>query len=204
MADSFLASRDALPFLEPASATGAATICELGRMSLATVLARKGRHDELAKRIRQHFLVELPTRPACAGAAGIAFLGTGPHTWLAIDETGDNPTFVARLKQLTHPFASVVDQSSGYAAFRVGGPRIRAILGKGFAIDLDPRTFRPGDAATTMVSHLGATIWRGEDDPEGFPVYTIVVFRSLALSFWHWFSESAAEFGFARVPPQAH
>ncbi|MDU1665201.1 MAG: sarcosine oxidase subunit gamma family protein [Bradyrhizobium sp.] len=92
------------------------------------------------------------------------------------------------------PLASIVDQSGGYVVFRVGGPAIRDVLAKGFPIDLHERAFPPGAAATTVAAHIGAIIWRNEDQ-DGCASFDIAVFRSLSRSFWHWFSEAAAEFG---------
>jgi len=51
-------------------------------------------------------------------------------------------------------------------------------------IDLDPRAFKRGDAATTIVSHIGATIWRCDDDADGNACFEIALFRSLCQSFW--------------------
>ncbi len=52
---------------------------------------------------------------------------------------------------------------------------------------------------------MGVTLWRLEDHSDGTPVFEIVVFRSLAGSFWHALSESAAEFGLVMEanPPAA-
>ncbi|MFN5525106.1 sarcosine oxidase subunit gamma [Bradyrhizobium sp.] len=98
------------------------------------------------------------------------------------------------LKAAIGPLASIVDQSGGYVVFRVGGPAIRDVLAKGFPIDLHERAFPPGAAATTVAAHIGAIIWRNEDQ-DGCASFDIAVFRSLSRSFWHWFSKAAAEFG---------
>lgn len=199
MADTAMSPRKALPDTAGIPRTrGDVTICERGGLGLATMHVRKGQAAHLAERIRTHFLITLPTGPACARAGDVGFVGAGPGCWLAIREHGGHE-FSASLRQVTTPFASVSDQSSGYAVFRVGGRRIRQTLAKGFTIDLDPAVFKVGDAATTIASHIGATIWRGEDDADGLAVFDIAIFRSLARSFWQWFAESAAEFGDAPI-----
>jgi heterotetrameric sarcosine oxidase gamma subunit len=175
-------------------AKGGVSISERDDLGLATMHVRKGQATPLNERIRTHFLITLPTGPACASAGDVAFIGTGPGCWLAIRERGGHE-FSASLRQITSPLASVSDQSGGYTVLRVSGRYIRQTLAKGFAIDLDPTVFKIGDAATTLASHIGATIWRREDDADGLPVFDIAIFRSLAHSFWQWFSESAAEFG---------
>jgi methylglutamate dehydrogenase subunit D len=174
---------------------GGVTIRERHAVGIATMLVRRDQGSHLRERIRQHFFAELPSRPAVARAGATSFVGIAPGSWLALNEKGGH-VFSTTLRQITMPFASVSDQSSGYALFHASGRAIRETLAKGFAIDLDSRAFKPGDAATTFVSGIGATIWRCEDDPDGNAAFKITVYRSLAHSFWDWFSSSAAEFGY--------
>jgi methylglutamate dehydrogenase subunit D len=178
------------------------TIMERRGLALATLQARRGQEQALRARITQSFKVDLPKRPGFVTGRDIAFVGLGPQTWLAISET-DARSFHASFRSLVDGMASVSDQSGGYAVFRVGGTAIRDTLAKGFPIDLDENVFRSGDAATTVVSHLGATIWRRDDAPDGTACFEISLFRSLAQSFWDWFSESAAEFGWTWQDPPA-
>jgi methylglutamate dehydrogenase subunit D len=79
---------------------------------------------------------------------------------------------------------------------RVSGHKVRDALCKLVPVDLHPRTFRIGDVAVTVAAHIGATLWRLEDEQNGNSVFEIAVYRSLADSFWSALSESAAEFGF--------
>ncbi|WP_249167591.1 sarcosine oxidase subunit gamma [Bradyrhizobium elkanii] len=163
-------------------------------LALVTMHARRRQEQALRSRIAQTFKVDLPGRPAFVTGSGIAFVGLGPQSWLVMSKA-DTPSFHGSFRSLVNGTASVSDQSGGYAVFRVGGGAIRDTLAKGFPIDLDDRAFKSGDAATTIVSHIGATIWRREDAPDGTACFEISLFRSLAHSFWHWFSESAAEYG---------
>jgi sarcosine oxidase subunit gamma len=156
--------------------------------------ARRRQEQALRSRIAQTFKVDLPERPAFVRGRDIAFVGLGPKSWLVMSEV-DTPSFHGSFRSLVDGTVSVTDQSGGYAVFRVGGRAIRDTLAKGFPIDLDARVFKSGDAATTIVSHIGATIWRREDAPDGTACFEISLFRSLAHSFWHWFCESAAEYG---------
>jgi methylglutamate dehydrogenase subunit D len=72
---------------------------------------------------------------------------------------------------------------------------VRDALAKIIPLDVHPAAFRPGDVASTVASHMGVTLWRLEDAAHGSPVFEFAVFRSLAGSFWHALSLSAAEFG---------
>ncbi|RXG85918.1 sarcosine oxidase subunit gamma [Bradyrhizobium zhanjiangense] len=194
MADPVLSPRPALLDIGESQPGAGVTICELRGLSLATMQTRKGQHALLRDRIKQHFLLELPTGPSIARAGEIAFAGIGPNYWLAMSE-GADPVFGMSLKQIVAPLASVSDQSGGYAIFRVGGHAVNDVLAKGFQIDLHPRMFEIGAAATTIIAHIGATIWRCEDKADGSACFEIALFRSLAKSFSSWFLSSAAEFG---------
>jgi methylglutamate dehydrogenase subunit D len=195
MADTAPSGLSALPAAGlPQLPGGGVTITERTGLGIATMQARQGQDASLRERIRQHFLLELPGRPAIVRAGSVSFTGIGPHHWLALSEGGSH-MFSGSLRALVAPLASVSDQSGGYIVFRVGGRAIRDTLAKGFPIDLDPRAFKPGDAATTIVSHIGATIWRCDDGADGSACFEIALFRSLSQSFWEWFLSSAAEFG---------
>jgi sarcosine oxidase subunit gamma len=195
MTDTALSGLSALPHmnLQP-QPDGGVTITERYGLGIATMQARQGQDVSLRERIRQHFPIALPDRPALVRAGGVSFTGIGPHHWLALSEGGGH-LFSGSLRALVTPLASVSDQSGGYVVFRVGGRAIRDTLAKGFPIDLDPRAFKPGGAATTIVSHIGATIWRCGDEMDGSACFEIALFRSLSQSFREWFVSSAAEFG---------
>ena len=195
MADADLAAQPASAgHVIPGSAPGdGVTITELQGIALATLQARRGQSEALRGRIADHYQLELPQRPAIVRGTDVAVVGLAPQHWLALSSS--DPSLTKTLKGLTAGLASVSDQSGGYALCRVGGPAARSTLAKGFPIDLDPVAFGIGDAATTVVGHIGAGIWRVADDDGGGPVFEISVFRSLTNSFLDWFAISAAEFG---------
>lgn len=197
MADPLLLQFEAATTASPITFGDRVTISERQDLALATLQARRGQETALREHVKQHFRVELPARPAIVCAENIAFVGLGPQTWLAMGETNIQG-FSGSLRTQLGELASVSDQSGGYVVFRVGGDAVRQTLAKGFAIDLDPRAFGVGDAASTIVAHIGVTIWRREDNADGSPCFEISLFRSLAASFLDWFVESAAEFGSRR------
>lgn len=126
-----------------------------------------------------------------------AIAGTGPGAWLVSMERGGN-AFSASLRDVLESVASVSDQSDGQAVLRLAGPRVRDTLSKLVPIDVHPRAFPVGNVAVTVAAHIGATLWRLGDRADEEPVFEIAVYRSLAASFWHALSLSAAEFGFQR------
>jgi len=160
-------------------------------LALASVMARNGRADALAQRIGATFGLDLPMVPRRVAAGPIAFAWAGPGHWLASAEGTEGPVFETRLRREFPDLASISDQSDGRVVVRVGGPRARDALAKGVTIDLHPRAFGPGDAAVTSVAHVGVHLWQ----IDAAPTYEFAIPRSLAAAFWHWLTESAAEFG---------
>lgn len=189
----------AAPFqgLLPVRATGRGVIAiDRDGLGLATVLVRKGQTGALSQRVRELFGVELPQGPRHVAGDGHTFAGTGPGAWLAIREGGGN-AFAGSLQNSLRDLASVSDQSDGYAVLRLTGPNLRETLAKIIPIDVHPRAFAPGAVVSTVASHMGVTLWRLQDGAEGWPVFEVALFRSLAVSFWHALSEAAAEYGLA-------
>ncbi|GLS19565.1 hypothetical protein GCM10007874_25820 [Labrys miyagiensis] len=182
--------------LKPIGHGTGVTIQDRSDLELIVLAARKGQAGALAARMDAGYGLRLPSAPKRVVSGHLAAIGTGPGTWLLTreSEASDKPgAFAGELTQALAGLAAVTDQSSGYAALRIGGPRARDTFAKGLDIDLHPRVFGPGDAAVTACSHIGVTLWQLDDAP----TYEIALFRSMAGSFWHWLSESAGEYGLA-------
>lgn len=160
-------------------------------LALARVVVRKGRTDDLAVAMRSRYGLDLPTTPKRVEQGGLAFIWSGPAQWLAVAEDGRD--LARELVDAIGAFAAVSDQSDGLAVLRVSGPRARDALIKGVGLDLHPRAFGPGDAAVTVISHIGPQLWQLDDRP----TYEIAIYRSFAGSLWRWLEASAAEFGCA-------
>jgi sarcosine oxidase subunit gamma len=126
----------------------------------------------------------------------VTFIGYGPGQWLAVSESLANEALAGDLAARLKGLASISDQSGGRTIFRISGPRARDVLAKGLPIDLDPRAFPPGSAATSAISHIGVQLWQ-TDDTRG---YDLAIFRSLTESLWRWLTASAAEFGYEVAP----
>jgi sarcosine oxidase subunit gamma len=163
-------------------------------LGLAIVALRKGQRVALEHLVRERYGTELPRGNHRVEAHGISFAGIGPESWLTAREGGGNG-WAKSCREQIGAVASITDQSDGYAVLRLTGSQVRNTLAKLIPIDVDVRAFKPGDVASTVTVHMGATLWRFNDAPDGAPVFEIAVFRSLAASFWHALSESAAQFG---------
>lgn len=161
-------------------------------LGLATVMARKGRAAALRAAVETAYGVAPPDSARHVAGPAAAFIGTGPGQWLALSERLRNGDLATDLARSLQGLASISDQSDGRAVIRIAGPRARDVLAKGLPIDLHPSVFAPGSAATSVIGLMGVTLWQADDTP----AYDIVVFRSLAGSFWKWLTDSAAEFGY--------
>jgi methylglutamate dehydrogenase subunit D len=171
-------------------------ITELTGLGLATVACRKGQAAALSAAVRKAYGLDLPASSRVAQGAAVRFIGYGPGQWLAVSEALANEALASELAAQLQGLASVSDQSGGRTVLRVGGNRARDVLAKGLPLDLDPRAFPLGSAATSAISHIGLQLWQADDTRS----YDIAIFRSLSESFWRWLTASAAEFGYEVTP----
>jgi len=165
-------------------------IAERSGLGLATVAARKGPPVRAA--VKASYRVDLPDDSTVVQGPEVSFVGYGPGQWLAVSEKLAGDGLAQDLKHRLKGLASVSDQSGGRTVLRLSGPRARDVLAKGLPIDLHPRAFGPGSAATSTISLMGVQLWQVDDAPS----YDIALFRSLSASFWRWLTASAAEFGY--------
>lgn len=174
------------------------TIAERRGLGIATVAARKGQLEALKAAVKDAYGVELPGDSRRVRGPQVSFVGYGPGQWLAVSATLANETLARDLTERLKGLASISDQHGGRTVLRLSGPRARDVLAKGLPIDLHPRAFGPGRAATSTISLMGVQLWQ-EDDA---PTYDIALFRSVSESFWRWLTASAAEFGYEVTMPQ--
>jgi len=59
------------------------------------------------------------------------------------------------------------------------------------------RAHSSGQVASTVAAHIGVTLWRLPDEAQEAAVFEVLMFRSLARSFWHALAEAAGEHGFS-------
>ena len=168
------------------------TIEERTGLGLATVAARKGEAEALKRAVTSAYGVELADRSRAVHGPSVSFIGYGPGQWLAVSEASAGEALARELGERLRGLASISDQSGGRTVLRVSGPRARAVLAKGLPIDLHPRAFETGSAATSTISLMGVQIWQVDDAP----TYDLAIFRSVSASFWHWLTASAGEFGY--------
>jgi sarcosine oxidase subunit gamma len=203
VSDRVLTARSALDHLvEPGTHGNLAgvpgvTLSERTDLGIVSMMARKDMGTALSAAVKAAFGADLPLTPRRVEAGGIAFVWTGPERWLAMVSDQTTQDLAQRLTPVCVGLASVAEQGDGRAIIRIAGPRARDVLAKILALDLHPRVFRTGDTAVTGAAHLEVQIWQLDDAPS----YEIALFRGFAGSFWHWLTESAAEYGYQIVAP---
>jgi heterotetrameric sarcosine oxidase gamma subunit len=172
------------------SARPGVVVSEIREPGLAMLAARKGRRGDLIAAVRSGFGVDLPATPRRVVGQRTAFVWLGPDQWLALQHPAPKDGMEALLAPLAG-LASLFDQSHGRTLLALTGSRVLDALAKGVPIDLHPRTFKPGDAASTLVAHIPIYLWQVDDRPS----YEFAIARSLAQSFWHWLVAAAGEYG---------
>lgn len=114
--------------------------------------------------------------------------GFAPRKWLVIDQA--EGTGAQLEAAMTSDTGSVTDLSHGRAVVRVSGPRVEWVLSKLFAVDFALAAFPVSAGRATAHHEVFAQIQR-----TGEQQFDIVVFRSLARSFWKTLCHVAEEVG---------
>ena len=161
-------------------------------LALCVISAGANKANEVAAKMHSVTGLDLPMGPKRMSKNGFALIGTAPGQWLAIAESKEARALPAMLGVSLKGDATVVDLSDGKAVLRISGPRARDTLAKGCSLDLHPRVFKPGNAATTPVALIDCVIWQVDETP----TYDLAVPTSYAESFWSWLTASAAEYGY--------
>ena len=168
------------------------TALTLDNMGFATLIAATGSAD-LERAIKRLIGLDLPRTPSISSSSTHSVAWARPDQWLLIArQRAGFPDLLASLSD----DAAVSDQSHAIAALRLSGARVQEVLAKGSMVDLHASVFPVGASALTSFAHVGVQLWRTDDKPDG-AVFEILVARSMAGSFWSWFTASAAEFGCA-------
>lgn len=173
-----------------ASGKPGVTVLTLDELGLATLMAGQNSMS-LERSIKRLVGLDLPRKPSIVQSEAHGLIWSGPGRWLLLARKR------AGFSDLLSPLsldAAVSDQSDGRAALRISGERVREVLAKGSMVDLHSAAFPIGATALTSFAHIGVQLWRTADGVDG-AVFEILVARSMAASFWSWFTASAAQFG---------
>jgi methylglutamate dehydrogenase subunit D len=185
-----LTHRSAFAGLLRAAGNGSGVrVSEHTGLGISTVMARKGKLEDLASIVRQQFQIDLPLRPRRSSFGEISFLGTGSGKWLAVNPIL-SADFTSELQAKLDGVASVVDQSDALAVIKLSGPSVPSTLEKGLQLDLAPSVFPRDGVAVTHIAHIGTTVWQTDVGD-----FELAIARSLTQSFRHWLEAMAAANG---------
>ncbi|WP_314193732.1 sarcosine oxidase subunit gamma family protein [uncultured Arthrobacter sp.] len=134
------------------------------------------------------------------GTERVSVLWLGPQEFLVVapedahDSLGGD--LIGSLKSaLGDAAGQVVDLSANRTTFELSGPRARAVLEKGCALDLHPRTLKPGTALNTEVGNIPVVLFKtGEESFRLFPR------ASFADYLGRWLLDAMREFASPEVP----
>ena len=149
--------------------------------------------DAVNQCIGDKFGLTLPSPGESATNGQRLILWTAPKRYLIVCPNEDN--LVKHLaSNLTDAQAALQDLSSARTIVRLSGVSARQIMAKGLMVNLDAASFVSGQLILSSFDHhYPAIIHNVSDDQDRFDIY---ITRSFALSFWHWLTDSALEFGY--------
>jgi methylglutamate dehydrogenase subunit D len=169
------------------------SLTEIRNFDLIQIMARRGKGAELANAAKARFGMAAPEVPKAVSASDVTLIWSGPDQFLVLSKGGKHAIDI--LRQAFSQSASLSDQSHARALISVSGAKARAMLAKLSSLDLHPAAFPIDAAAATSIDHTGVNLWRGNDRPDGQPVFTLLVFATFAESLWRTMLDAAAEYG---------
>ena len=134
------------------------------------------------------------------GGNGVSVLWLGPSEFLVVapenahDSLGGN-LIGSLVEALGNAPGQVVDLSANRTTFELTGPRARAVLEKGCALDLHPRSFTPGTALNTEVGNIPVVLQKTGD--ESFRLFPRA---SFAEFLGRWLLDAMRELASPEVP----
>jgi sarcosine oxidase subunit gamma len=146
-------------------------------LATVSVTVWPGCADALGAALVRGYGLELPAAGRWTQAGALAAVWLGPNHF-AVQRVGDAP-LLPELAQVAGELAALIDLTDARAVLRITGPAACEILAALLPIDLHPRAFGPGHAATTVASHL--TVQVRQIDATS---YDLAVSRSFAGSLW--------------------
>lgn len=158
---------------------------------IVQVMARRGREEALATAMQAAFGLALPGPCRASTANGVTAIWIQPGQWLLSAPRGEEGTLAARAAAACEGLAAVADQSHGRTTIAVSGPAARAVLARGCRLDLHPRAFGLGHAASTLIAQIGCLVHQTDDAP----TFELTVFSTLADPFFRWLLDAGAGSG---------
>lgn len=84
---------------------------------------------------------------------------------------------------------SMLDISHSRTQLRISGPQAVPFLNRHLSLDLREKSFPVGSVASSVIHHVGVTLWHSKQG------YELFIPRGFAVSLWQGLVESATQFG---------
>lgn len=151
-------------------------IAPVDHLRWTAINLRRGRQEALAGRLRAAFGLAMPKR------AGASFAGEATLIWAGLERLTliESGAAAADVAEAVGDAGMATDLTGGQVTVAVTGPAAPVALGRMVGIDLHPRAFSPGSAATTLCGHFGVTLWQ----VDAAPGYRLSSNRSFAGALW--------------------
>ena len=131
---------------------------------------------------------------SCIQASGVLTTCLSPGQFLIL---ADADSLEVQLREsFSTSEATIVDLGHSRTGFRLSGSKVRPLLAKGLAVDLDESVFPTLSSVQTTIDHVGALVVRLNRE-----LFDIFVPSSFGRSFAHWLLDAALEFGYAVGEP---
>ena len=174
---------------------------ELSEITFLTMLGlRVDRNTEAGQRVASVTGGLPAVCGAVSGTGETTVLWLGPEEFLVVapqeaHESLGGDLIQALREALADGEGQMVDLSANRTTFDLTGPRARAVLEKGCALDLHPRSFAPGTAVSTEVGNIPVILWKtGEESYRLFPR------ASFADFLGRWLLDAMREYASPEVP----
>lgn len=178
--------------LKPAAPTGSAeqtdlTMHERPGVAQLQLIARHGKAPQLAAAVMTLLGRKSILAPMEGDESEELFIcATGPFEYWVLAEGRGAQEALERVRDISSECASSFDHSHGRFVVRLSGPKARALLSKGTALDLRPSHFPARGGAHTTIAHIPALLIRRTSD-----VYDISGAGSYARSFVAWLQDTS-------------
>jgi len=173
--------------IKDATASAPITLSVIYGNAMLQVFAKKNQITQASQRLN----IDQQAGMASNADQFVAF-PLSPGQWLLSANSGGDGRFFQQIAERLGDAGYVSEQSHSRVVIRVSGSAARALLQKGCRLDLHPNVIKPGFCAQTPIAQIGVLLHQVESSP----TYDLYVYSGFADSFWHWLTESAAQYGY--------
>lgn len=159
--------------------------------SIVEIMAPRQHEARVNQIIGQALGIGVPKAGSAMLQGGLAVVWLRPACLTLFGENGKSGDLVKRLSPAVVAPAALIDQTHGKTLIRLSGANARAVMAKGCRLDLHPRVFKPGAAASTRIGHINCTFVQRDETP----TYDFLVPSTFVRAFLDWMLPAAEEFG---------